>query len=194
MRRKKTRLNKHSQGGVILTQEEEIVKKILLKDFSGLELLIETYSNHVHQTFLTFFSASDMSQIGDLENQLYFKVWEQIALFNPEKASLKTWLEVLAKNLSYDHLRKEKKNQGNLSIQELAQELPIENNFLEKEQFLALLGYLSPFDQEIFLRFYYYEDSVKEIAADLGQKETKIFNHLSRGRKVLKKKLKKEEL
>ena len=162
MRRKKTRLNKHSKGGVILTQEEEIVKKILLKDFSGLELLIETYSNHVHQTFLTFFSASDMSQIGDLENQLYFKVWEQIALFNPEKASLKTWCLTITRHLAVD-----KKRQVIRQLREVPSEILPEalawQEPLGKEDFLALVAILSPEDQLIFLKFFFFQFSDNSI-------------------------------
>lgn len=175
---------------VNLQTEEEICRKIAEKDFSGLELLIEVYSFHIRQVILQTLG-HNTKDLGDLENEIYFKLWQKIPLFNPEKARLKTWLETLVKNHVLDYLRKNQLQVDDLSLEEVPQTFLISEHPLEKEDFLSLLTSLKPLDQEIFYRYYFYEESAEEIAKVLDLKVDKIYNRLSRGRKKLAKTLKK---
>lgn len=170
--------------------EEEICQKIAKKDFSGLELLIETYSFHIRQVIWQTLGHKT-KDLGDLENEIYFKLWQKIPLFNPQKASLKTWLETVVKNHVLDYLRKNQLQQEDLSIEDVDQTFSISDRPLEKEDFLSLLTTLKPLDQEIFYRYYFYEESAAEIAEVLKLKSEKVYNRLSRGRKKLAKALKK---
>lgn len=65
--------------------------------------------------------------------------------------------------------------------------LAITESPLSEEEFLIWLEELSQVDQQIFLLYYFYQESPEEIAQQLDLQTTAIYNHLSRGRKLLKK-------
>ena len=52
--------------------------------------------------------------------------------------------------------------------------------------------WMSPLDREIFLRHYYYAQTVKEVALQMGMKESTVKTRLKRGRVKLKETLMRE--
>ena len=104
------------------------------------------------------------------------------------------WLGVVARNRALKHLRA------------LRLELPLEDAFLpgpeptrfwerqEETQLVrqALLR-LSPTDRDIFLRHYYWRQTVARIAEELGMNPSTVKSRLKRGREKLRNTLKKED-
>ena len=111
-----------------------------------------------------------------------------------EDSDLKLWLGVVARNRALKHLRA------------LRLELPLEDAFLpgpeptrfwerqEETQLVrqALLR-LSPTDRDIFLRHYYWRQTVARIAEELGMNPSTVKSRLKRGREKLRNTLKKED-
>ncbi len=52
-----------------------------------------------------------------------------------------------------------------------------------------MLGCLSDFDREIFIRRYYFDEEIATIAVSLNKSEDYIYTRLSRGRKKIKEEL-----
>lgn len=63
---------------------------------------------------------------------------------------------------------------------------------LGKEEFLALVAILSPEDQLIFLKSFFFQDKPGEIAKDLGLDVAVVSNRLARGKQKLRNELLKE--
>ena len=106
-----------------------------------------------------------------------------------EDSDLKLWLGVVARNRALKHLRA------------LRLELPLEDAFLpgpeptrfwERQEETALLR-LSPTDRDIFLRHYYWRQTVARIAEELGMNPSTVKSRLKRGREKLRNTLKKED-
>ena len=103
---------------------------------------------------------------------------------------MKGWLGAVARNKAKNKLR------------ELGKTLPLEDGVLdlsgtefpgdglerEEEQRLVrrAVNALSPQDREIFLRHYYYAQSVKEVSAAMDLNESTVKTRLRRGRLKLK--------
>lgn len=172
--------------------ERQLVQQLRQRDFDGLELFIEHYAENIRQSILQLLLPQDYDEIPELENKIYFKIWQKIQLFDSEKASLKTWSSIIARRIVLDYQR-QMLRQKKVSLDQLAHDLVAEEELpLAKDHFLDLLTSLSVEDQEIFLRYYFYQATPEEIAAALELSVPLIYNRLSRGRKKLRSVLKEE--
>ncbi|WYJ88852.1 hypothetical protein A5888_000571 [Enterococcus sp. 9E7_DIV0242] len=104
---------------------------------------------------------------------------------------MKTWTLTIARNASIDKKRQILRKQDILPLDQ-AKEQATYDRYLEKEQFLVLIGSLSAEDQLIFLNHYFYKETPQEISTLLSIDVSQVYNHLSRGRKKLKAVLEKE--
>ena len=142
---------------------------------------------------------------GDAEecvNDTYLRAWNAIPPTRP--AVLYAWLGRVLRNLSLDRWersRAEKRGGGELELLlgELGDCLPApgtpERQMEEQETarlLSAFLRRLSPEARKMFLRRYWYGESLAEIAAALGCREGKVKSSLSRTRAKLKDYLERE--
>lgn len=134
----------------------------------------------------------------------YLSAWNAIPPRRP--ADLGTYLGKITRNLSIDRLRtrsREKRGGGEvpLALEELEEvvagsESP-ENEAVRKELIAGLNRFLSELTQQeryVFVRRYWYLDSLADIAKNTGFSGSKVASMLYRLRGRLKKQLIKEEL
>ncbi|WP_308682642.1 RNA polymerase sigma factor [Stomatobaculum longum] len=136
----------------------------------------------------------------ECENDTYLRAWDTIPPKRPEKLS--AFLAKITRNLSldrYDAMHAEKRGGGEvpLLLDELAEVIADETAFPTDTEGLsevlnAFLGRLKPDARTIFLRRYWFGDSVQEISARSGFGESKIKMSLLRTRQSLKEVLEKE--
>lgn len=137
-------------------------------------------------------------------NDTYLRAWNCIPPHCP--SVLKTFLGKITRNLSldkYDRLTAEKRGKGQfpLAFEELQEILPDSYNSEKIIEEIVLteilnrfLGSLSAEQRVIFMRRYWYFNSVKEISEEYGIGESKVKMSLSRSRKKLKAMLEKEDI
>lgn len=136
----------------------------------------------------------------ECENDTYLRAWDTIPPKRPEKLS--AFLAKITRNLSldrYDAKHAEKRGGGEvpLLLDELAEVIADEAAFPADTEDLsevlnAFLGRLKPDARTIFLRRYWFGDSVQEISVRSGFGESKIKMSLLRTRQNLKEVLEKE--
>lgn len=134
----------------------------------------------------------------------YFTAWNAIPPRRP--ADLGTYLGKITRNLSIDRLRnrrREKRGGGEvpLALEELEEVVAgsdsPENEAVRKELIASLnrfLGGLTRQERYVFLRRYWYLDSLADIAKNTGFSGSKVASMLYRLRGRLKKQLIEEEL
>lgn len=172
--------------------DNTIVKLLKNRDYKGLELLIDHLGNDIIKTICAVLNRpEEYSYHKDTENEVFYSLWKNISQFDAAKSSLKTWTLTIARNASIDKKRQILRKQDILPLDQ-AKEQATYDRYLEKEQFLALIGSLSAEDQLIFLNHYFYKETPQEISALLSIDVSQVYNHLSRGRKKLKAVLEKE--
>lgn len=134
-------------------------------------------------------------------NDTYLRAWEAIPPTRP--GFLRTWLGQITRNLSLDRWKKrgaEKRGGGaELLLGELEDCLPApggpERAVEDGELAAALSAFLRGLSREgraMFLRRYWYGESVAEVARALGCGEGKVKSSLFRSRKALRAFLEKE--
>lgn len=177
--------------------EETILRKMRGGDPAGLEALMERYLPYVSAVVWNILRGSMTSEDGEeAASDVFLAAWEQAGDLQPGR--VKAWLGAVARHKAKNRLR------------QAGHTLPLEEDVLDipgpsdpagelertEEQALvrrAVFSLPEP-DQEIFLRHYYYAQSVKEVAAVLDLNESTVKTKLRRGRFKLKELLTKEEL
>ena len=177
-------------------RDRKIIKLIEKRDEKGLEALSEKY-----EKLLTYIATgilgSNVEDIEECVNDTYLKIWNHIHEFDLEKASFKTYLSVIVRNTSINRLRKISRMEGVSQKEELSelaadyvdQRQNVEAALESKENMQALtkvIEGLKKKDKEMVLRRYYYMQSSKEIAFQMGMSVNSVDSKLSRLRKQMK--------
>lgn len=170
-------------------REEVILKKIRAGEASGMEALMDRYIPYVSAVVWNILRGSMTPEDGEeVVSDVFVAAWSQAEDLRP--GHVKGWLGAVARNKAKNKLR------------ELGKTLPLEDGVLdlpgtefpgdglerEEEQRLVrrAVNALSPQDREIFLRHYYYAQSVKEVSAAMDLNESTVKTRLRRGRLKLK--------
>ncbi|MDT2757191.1 sigma factor [Enterococcus asini] len=173
-------------------EECQIIRYMQQEDFRGLEALIDSYGFAICQSIWSVLNhPAEASYRKEVENEVFYKIWEKSVLFNPEKASLKTWCLTIAKNLALDKKRQIIRDLRCVPTEFLPEALEWDEP-LDKEQFLELVEVLSPEDQLIFLKYFFFQDKPGDISKDLNLSPAVISNRLARGKEKLRRILVKE--
>lgn len=137
-------------------------------------------------------------------NDTWLKAWNAIPPQKPKK--LQMFLAKITRNLAFDCFRArstQKRGGGeiHLVLDELAECLASESDAATEYEFQELGQFIRQFvnrlpdrDRNIFLRRYFFTESVAEIAVRFGLSENHVMVILSRTRKKLKSHLQKEGL
>lgn len=145
---------------------------------------------------------SDWEDSEECVNDTWLKAWDSMPPNRPD--FLSAFLGKITRNLSISKWRmKNAKKRGageiDLVVDELEGCLPtkqsVEDEFEANETARSINRFLKDIDEEscmIFMRRYFYADSVKEIADRFGVSESKVKSQLFRTRNKLKLHLEKE--
>lgn len=166
--------------------ERVLIRQLKDKDFQGLESLIEFYGASILRTVHSILNqGAEKNHWPDLENEIFYEIWQKIHQFDEKKSSFATWVLMIARSRCIDKKRQLKKEQTQQPLEMINQTLT--EDPLAKEDFLYLIDVLNETDQRIFVLHYFYQLSPQEIASSVGLETSAIYNHLSRGRTKLKK-------
>lgn len=173
---------------------EETIKQLLHdRDSAALEALQSEYSR-----YCAAIAGGILADDGDVEEvvaDVWMQVWTSIPPNDPDH--LRLYVGRIARNLALNRL--EYRNAGKraaLPMEELEAVTPdraLERQVL-RDALEAFLRAQKPQHRQIFLRRYWYGDSIEELAARFGCSRTKVTGILFRLRRRLKDHLEKEEL
>lgn len=175
--------------------EDNFITQIKYKNSKALDFIVEEYSNLVFKIIQTVLNSSFHSQyVEECANDVFWSVWSNIDSFDMEKGNFKYWIAAISKYKAIDYKRKLFKQNNIESIDDhiLFGDTNIENNAIlneNKKEILEAINYMKKEDQEIFIRRYFLDEKVEDIAKVFSVNRNLIDKRLSRGRKFLKEKL-----
>ena len=177
------------QIGVFLMREEVMIEAIRAGDPRGLEALMDRYLPYVSAVVWHILRNAMSVQDGEeVVSDVFLAAWEQAEALRP--GSVKAWLGAVARNKAKNRLRQASQT---LPLEEDALELPGPDDppgeyerAVERQQVRQAVDSLPGQDREIFLRHYYYAQTVQEIALCMRLNESTIKTKLRRGRMKLK--------
>ena len=169
--------------------EQTIIKRIRARDPAGLEALIDCYTPYVSAVVWNILRyAMQPEDAEEVVSDVFLAAWNQSKALQAGK--VKAWLAAVARNTAKKKLR------------DIGQDLPLEEDILElpgqagpeieleqtEERIWVnwAVNDLPEQDREVFLRHYYYAQTVREIALEMTLNESTIKTKLRRGRAKLK--------
>lgn len=177
-------------------EDKELLNELKEDRIEALEAVIDRYSAYVATVIRNQLGPRCRNvDVEELASAVFFTLWQErraIRTFH-----LRGWLGTVAKNRARAHLRKNRKECTQVSLEDIilvsgdrAAEL-LEAK--ERRRILKLaLQELGEPDGEIFRRCYYYRESVPSIARQLDMHPEAVKSRLRRGREKLKEILRRE--
>ena len=170
-------------------RDELILRKIRNGDPAGLEALMDRYIPYISAIVWNILrNACSKEDAEEVVSDVFVTAWQKAGDILP--GALKSWLGAVARNKARTRLRG------------TGMELPLDEDILEipdretpdselerrEEQRLVrrAVDSLPEEDREIFLRHYYYAQTVSAISREMGLNESTIKTKLRRGRLRLK--------
>lgn len=169
-------------------REEKIIQRIKDRDGRGLELLMDRYIPYVSAVVCGILGHAMTAQDAEeVVSDVFLAAWERPNALEPEK--VKAWLGAVARNKARNALRHAGQD---LPLEEDVLELPDDSCFekLERQEQTELIRQaidtLGPRDRELFLRHYYYGQTLSHISREMKMPEATVKTRLRRGRMKLK--------
>lgn len=174
---------------VIHMKEETILRKLRQKDPQGLEALMDKYIPYVSAVCWNILRSSMQAEDAEeVVSDVFLAAWEQAESIRP--GYVKQWLGAVARNKAKNRLRL------------LGQDLPLEEDVLELPEDQTPQGQLDRReegrlvrravdqlpgeDREIFVRHYWYAQTLPEISEYMHLNLSTVKTKLRRGRHRLK--------
>ena len=183
-------------------EDQEIIELYWERDQRAIAETSEKYGTFLQNIAWNVLHSHD--DAAECVNDTYLRTWNAIPPARPK--AFRAWLGRITRNLSLDRWKQRsrlKRGGGpvNLCLEELSECLSrgesLEDDLIRKETLASIHRFLDGLPQterKVFLRRYWYLDSVAQIAEQFGFSESKVTAMLHRTRGKLGKHLKKEEL
>ena len=93
--------------------EQELVRAAAGGDTEAFERLVRTYENKIYHLALRMCGSAD--EAADIAQEAFLAAWRGLPSFRGE-AGFATWLYRLTSNAAIDYLRRQKKQRGDMSL------------------------------------------------------------------------------
>lgn len=170
---------------------EEAVLRLLAGEPDALDAVATAYTpliNYVISAIL-----EDKQEREECLADVLHQVWQAREQFDREKGSFTTWLTALARNAALNRRRAQRRREAGRAEWDESMPHPgdgPEEQVLKaeaRERLQQAIRNLSYQEQVLFYRKYYYLQSTRQIAAELGTSERAVEGKLYRLRKKLQK-------
>jgi len=169
--------------------EKELIMQLKNAEPAALEQAIREYSGYTMAVLSKILGNHAAPQDKEeLLTDVFVALWKSRSMLR-EEGALKFWLAVVARNAAFGFLRKmrftEPLEENRLTDEE-ADLFSVTERRERIQTVRQAVEILSEEDRDIFLRHYFWKQTVVRIADETGIKESTIKSKLSRGRKKLK--------
>ena len=175
-------------------EDSEIVQLFLNRDESAIRFSSEKYGARLRMLALGI--TEDLQTAEECENDTYLQAWKLIPPNEP-RTYLYAFLARITRHLSIDRCRERASHKRSGALVELTAEMEsclpaaenVESGIAEEELGRAISRYLRTVSREkrvIFVRRYFYLESIEEISRKYGFSESKVKSSLFRTRNGLR--------
>lgn len=182
--------------------DEEIVELFLKRNVTAISKMSEKYGKKLRA--LAYNICGDMTDAEECENDTYLKAWESIPPHEP-RTYLFSFLAKITRCTALNRVKKETRQKRSAVVTELTQELEntipclndVEATFDAEQLNKAVSAFLRGLCNEkrnIFIRRYWYMDTISDISKRYSISEGKVKSVLFRTRRALYEYLSKEGL
>lgn len=174
--------------------DSKLIQDLKQRRRQALDRVFSRYSGYAASVAGSILGKTAREDLEEIVSDVFLALWRAADRLDENRQSLKGFIATAARNAAIDRLRRQKPEHP-LPDEEI---LPADETAgpeavaIRKEQAEIMRGLLLAMpeeDREIFIRFYYFRQTVREIAAITGRKEPTVKSRLIRGRKALREQL-----
>ncbi|MGN0592049.1 MAG: RNA polymerase sigma factor [Ruminococcus sp.] len=169
-------------------KESKLIHQLKKKNLSALERCIEAYTPYVstiiRNALRGYISHEDLEE---LTADVFLSMWEHAEQIQSEYLS--GYLAAIAKSKACNYMRKNIVITENLDDVVIVSDENVEEATEQQELtrlLQALLQQLQDKEREIMIRYYYYQQTVSEVAQEMDMNVSTVKTKLSRSRKKLR--------
>lgn len=168
------------------------VEKIIKGDKRALEIIMDTYIEVVYYLIKAILNGYGTKEdIEECVQDTFIKFWNNARNFDKTKGSLKSYILIMARSEALNKRKKLKEKPKVIDIEEVLvkDRKEVESLVLEKQnriEILKAINTLGTLDREIFIKKYFYNKKIKDIAEEVSLSISAIENRLWRGREKLR--------
>ena len=185
------------KGGENRMNETKLIRALRRGQRGALDKAVAQYSGYAAAIARSVLGpAATREDLEEIVSDVFVALWRSADRLD-ETRPLKGYLAAIARNAAIDRLRRQRPTEP-LPVDDLLHADEAEGpeaQALRREQaetLRRLLLEMAADDREIFVRFYYYRQTVREIAQIMERNESTVKARLARGRARLRDKLTKE--
>ncbi|MEN1785852.1 MAG: RNA polymerase sigma factor [Bacteroidota bacterium] len=176
-------------------RDQPNIAAILAGDTKAFSVLVDSYKNMVFTVALRMLEHREEAE--EVAQDTFIKVFRSLSKFKGD-AKLSTWIYRIAYNTCLDRLKKNKREEKNVAIEDIGtlnlKQMNDAVDLLERSERSLLIQkcmqQLSPKDAALLTLFYFEEKNLKELAVVLKMSESSVKVGLFRARSRLAKLLK----
>ena len=160
---------------------------VRLETAEDLESAFHLWNTQIFRTIYARVGAKSIAE--DITQESFLKAWKKRAMFDPEKASLRTWLFSIALNTMRDYFRLEKKRRTAELPENVPGEVDVHAALLDREDVMRVFREMRAFparEQELLTLRYVTGLTIKEIGKILKMNESAVKVAIHRARKKLR--------
>lgn len=179
-----------------MKDDYELLERLKQRDQAALEEAIHRYAGYAAAVVKkTLGPVGAREDVEELTSDAFVALWQSADRLRDD-SSLKYWLAVVARNgalkrMGRTHL--EEALEENILLEEGEPLSDPAEQREEARQVREAVDGLPSEDRDIFLRHYFWYQTVSQIARETGMNESTVKSRLKRGREKLRKKLVKED-
>lgn len=171
------------------TSDEQLIEEFLAGDEAAFETLLTKYLKPIFNFIYQL--VKDRSVSDDLTQETFFKAWKNMKKYDPDR-TFKTWLFAIAKNTTFDYLKKKKTlpfslfldEKGQNELDNLSDNIILPDEILERSDLAKMLTEklkTLPLNYRLILDLYYKDEfSLREISEILDEPYNTVKSRYSR--------------
>ena len=169
-----------------MADEKKLLLRLKNKDVKAVDEAIEIYTPYL-STVLYNMVGNRLSKedVEEIVSDVFVVLWQNADYIDLEKGTVKSYLAVTARNFALKRLNK-RKDCVCLDEVDLADDGFAENALNADFLWNAVMS-LGELDNELFVRYYKFDEKLKGIAKETGLNISTVKTKLSRGKRKLKK-------
>ena len=172
--------------------ERAFIKKLNRGSRSALDQAIQRYTPYVSAVILRALAGRACREdVEELCADVFVALWTHAGQIDPDQG-VRPWLAAVARNRAIDWLRRQRP--ATPIPEDAPDPAPGPEELAQRRErsarLWAAVDALGEPDRTLFVRYYYEEEKLKTIAAELGLSQTAAKQRLFRGRKALRAALK----
>lgn len=170
-----------------MVDESKLLWQLKRKQENSINQAIEIYTPYLSTVLYNMVgNRLPKEDIEEIISDVFVMLWKNAEYINLEKGTIRSYISASARNFALKRLNKKLEYTSIYDV-ELPDTTNFTDNYFQNEQLWNAVMKLGEPDNEIFVRYYKFDEKLKDISSVTGLNISTIKSKLSRGKRKLKK-------